>query len=285
MAVESHPQFGSARKLQFNLDWITRPISAIALAAIAIASIAAGAPYFTIVVGLLALAGAREWHRMVESGAFAWEFVITVVAVAGGLVALSVQPSSPLSFVVLALGALFTYGLVRLRHGHALWHAAAIPYVGIPALCLVALRSVTPHGAWLIVGLFLIIWSTDTGALITGNLIGGPKLTPVLSPNKTWSGTLGGIVVAGIVEAIYVGLLGGSVWRAAIYALLVAVAAHSGDLFESWVKRTFRFKDSGGLIPGHGGVLDRIDSTLAAALAVAAAVFGFGLDPLFGAHL
>jgi phosphatidate cytidylyltransferase len=134
------------------------------------------------------------------------------------------------------------------------------------------------------VGLFLIVWSTDTGALISGNLIGGPKLTPILSPNKTWSGTLGGILAAGIVEAIYIGVLGGSAWRGAIYALAVAAIAHGGDLFESWVKRTFRYKDSGGLIPGHGGVLDRIDSILAASVAVGFAVFSFGLDPLFGAH-
>jgi len=117
-----------------------------------------------------------------------------------------------------------------------------------------------------------------------GNLVGGAKLAPVLSPNKTWSGTMGGVAAAAIVEAIYVGMIGGNPFLASVYGAGLSVVAHAGDLFESWVKRSFDRKDSGTLIPGHGGALDRIDSSLSAAVALAVLVLLFKLDPLFGAR-
>jgi phosphatidate cytidylyltransferase len=119
---------------------------------------------------------------------------------------------------------------------------------------------------------------------VIGNLVGGPKLAPVLSPNKTWSGTVGGVAAAAIASAVFIAVIGGDPARAALFGAALSVVAHLGDLFESWVKRRFHLKNSGALIPGHGGVLDRIDSTLAAALALQIAVFVFGLDPLFGAR-
>jgi phosphatidate cytidylyltransferase len=136
---------------------------------------------------------------------------------------------------------------------------------------------------WIILGVFLVVWAADTGALVAGKVLKGPKLAPVLSPNKTWSGTLGGVAAAAAVEAIFIAVLGGSAWRAALYGAGLAVVAHAGDLFESFVKRRFHRKDSGTMIPGHGGVLDRIDSMLAAALGVALLVLVLGADPLFGA--
>jgi phosphatidate cytidylyltransferase len=155
--------------------------------------------------------------------------------------------------------------------------------LGIPSLAILTLRETPPHGAWLVGALFAVVWATDTGALVVGNLVGGPKLAPVLSPNKTWSGTIGGIIAAAIAESIFIAIIGGPADAAALFGAGLAVFAHLGDLFESWVKRRFHTKDSGGLIPGHGGVLDRIDSTLCAAVALTIAVFVFHLDPLFGA--
>src|SRR6185312_16369064 len=105
------------------------------------------------------------------------------------------------------------------------------------------------NGAWLIVGLFLIVWATDTGALIAGKLIGGPKLAPVLSPNKTWAGSLGGLICAALIAAFLAVFLGSSVLPAVLFTALVSVAAQIGDLFESLVKRRMGRKDSGHLIP------------------------------------
>jgi phosphatidate cytidylyltransferase len=137
----------------------------------------------------------------------------------------------------------------------------------------------------IIVALFVGVWMTDTGALIVGNLIGGTRLWPSLSPNKTWAGTLGGIAAAAGAEAGFVMLLGGAALTGVVLGIGIAVTAHCGDLFESWVKRLFRRKDSGSMIPGHGGVLDRIDSTLAAAPCLAALVLIGGVNPLFGVQV
>lgn len=126
---------------------------------------------------------------------------------------------------------------------------------------------------------------TDTGALIVGNLVGGARLWPSLSPNKTWAGTVGGIVAAAAAEAAFVTLVGGHALIGVLLGSGIAVVAHCGDLFESWVKRVFRRKDSGSMIPGHGGVLDRIDSTLSTAPCLAALVLIAGINPLLGVQV
>ena len=149
---------------------------------------------------------------------------------------------------------------------------------------ILTLREIPPHGGWLVGALFAVVWATDTGALVFGNLVGGPKLAPVLSPNKTWSGTIGGIVVA----AITVGDLYRRHRRPCWCGRVVRRGACRLRAFRRSVRvlgqAPFRhIKNSGGLIPGHGGVLDRIDSTLFAVVALEIAVFVFHLDPLFGA--
>jgi phosphatidate cytidylyltransferase len=155
-------------------------------------------------------------------------------------------------------------------------------YIGLPVLALVLLRD-APRGAAIVGALFVAVWTADTGALLFGRLIGGPKLVPVLSPNKTWAGFLGGTIAAAIGEAVYVGLLNGNVLQAIAFGIFLALAGHCGDLFESWVKRQFRAKNTGGLIPGHGGILDRIDSVLFAAPVCAVLIFLAGFNPLNGA--
>jgi phosphatidate cytidylyltransferase len=172
--------------------------------------------------------------------------------------------------------------LARGRHQHPLWQAFGVIYLGLPALALVGLRTFEARGALVIVGLFLIVWATDSGALIFGNLIGGPRMAPRLSPSKTWAGTIGGSITAALIFGCYIWLLGGALWIAAPFGLVFSLTAHAGDLFESSVKRRFGRKDSGALIPGHGGVLDRMDSTICASVVMALLVFLTGLNPLFG---
>jgi phosphatidate cytidylyltransferase len=281
MATEAAP----VRNLRFSLDWITRPFFGVVLAAIAIAALDEGRWYFAAFVGVFAVGAAREWHRMVERGKFAREFWLSAAVIALALLVLAGAPNGPAAWIVLGAGAVVVLVSARLRGAQGLWHAAGVFYIGVPALLLVALRASGARGAWIIAGFLLIVWATDTGALIAGNLVGGRKLWPRLSPNKTWSGTLGGIAAAMAIEAIYIGALGGEALVAVAYAIAVATVAHGGDLLESAVKRRFSVKDSGGLIPGHGGVLDRIDSALAASTVVGFCVLVAGLDPLFGARL
>lgn len=273
-----------AHGLRFSPDWITRPLFGVLLAALVIAADFKGPQYLAIFVALGAVFAVREWHRMVWPQSYLFEMALSAVTIIGAVLALILWPRDVFPWAILGAGALVALIVALIRGEQPAWQAGGILYLGIPALAMIATRAIPPNGAWLIVGLFLIVWATDTGALVAGNLIGGPKLAPVLSPNKTWAGTLGGIAAAAAVEAIYVGVLGGNPLLASLYGAGLAVVAHAGDLFESWVKRSFHRKDSGSLIPGHGGILDRVDSTLFAVSALAVLVLVLRLDPLFGAH-
>lgn len=271
------------RTIKFSRDWITRPIFGVVLALVVIAAIYGGTPYLAVVVAAAIFAAAREWHRIVGGSGAALELGPTAATICSALIAFILWPHSIAPYVILLGGAFLVLALSMARRSHPLWRAAGVLYLGIPSLAILALRELPAHGAWQIGALFAVVWATDTGALVVGNLLGGPRLAPVLSPNKTWSGAIGGLVAAAIAEAIFIAVIGGQAGAAALFGAVLAVFAHAGDLFESWVKRRFHIKDSGGLIPGHGGVLDRIDSTLAAVVALAIAVFVFHLDPLFGA--
>jgi phosphatidate cytidylyltransferase len=273
-----------AHGLRFSPDWITRPLFGILLAALVITADFKGPQYLAVFVCIGAIFAVREWHRMVWPQSYRFEMALSAITIAAGLLAIALWPRGPIAWLILGAGAVVAFIVAMIRSESPLWQAGGVLYVGVPAVAMIAARAIPANGAWLIIGLLLIVWATDTGALIFGNLIGGPKLVPVLSPNKTWAGTLGGIAVAAVVEAIYIGVLGGNWMLALAYGAGISVVAHTGDLFESWVKRSFKRKDSGSLIPGHGGMLDRIDSTLFAVSALAVLVLVFKLDPLFGAH-
>ena len=156
-------------------------------------------------------------------------------------------------------------------HRRWLWLAAGAVYIAVPCIAIIWLRSDAAVGRQAILWLFAVVWATDIGAYFAGRGIGGPKLAPRISPAKTWAGLLGGMVCAALVGAATALLLDLS--RAVpliVISGLLAVVAQAGDLLESMVKRRFGVKDSGHLIPGHGGVLDRLDGLLTAAPAVAA---------------
>jgi phosphatidate cytidylyltransferase len=154
-----------------------------------------------------------------------------------------------------------------------LWAAAGVIYAGSMLLACVLLRSDAQHGFVAIVFLFAIVWTTDILAYFVGRFVGGPKLWERVSPKKTWSGAVGGAcgaVIAAFAVAYYAHLA--NPLAAAALALILSVASQGGDLFESAFKRRFGVKDAGHVIPGHGGIMDRLDGFLAAA--VVAAVIG-----------
>ena len=148
--------------------------------------------------------------------------------------------------------------------------AAGVLYIGVPLVALVWLRGGGAIGRADVLFLVLVVWASDIGAYAVGRLVGGPKLAPAISPGKTWSGALGGLLIAMAVgEAAAQAMAPSSPGRAAAVACVLGVASVAGDLLESWIKRRFGVKDSGRLIPGHGGLLDRLDGLLAAAPAAA----------------
>ena len=262
-----------------------RTVSGIVLGVAAVAAVAGGEFLFSVLVAAGAIAALREWHRLINAGHLARETIPTGLAMIATVWLAHAGQGVALALGAIILGACGAALLAASRRLPAFWpipwHAFGAVYVGVPALAFVLLRG-EPRGAAIVGGLFVAVWTADTGALIFGRLIGGPKLAPVLSPNKTWAGFLGGTLAAGMAEGLYVGLLGGGILQAVAFGVFLALAGHSGDLFESWVKRQFHAKNTGRLIPGHGGILDRIDSLLFAAPACAALMFLAGFNPLNG---
>jgi phosphatidate cytidylyltransferase len=168
------------------------------------------------------------------------------------------------ALIVLALGALVV-GAFAAADRRA-WVAAGIPYAAAIAMAPVVLRFDGEHGFFAIVYLFAVVWGTDVTAYFVGRAAGGPKLAPRWSPNKTWSGAIGGVIgaaIAAIAVAMTAGL--GNLIVLTLIAVVLSLIAQAGDLFESALKRRFGAKDSGHLIPGHGGVMDRLDGFVAAA--------------------
>jgi len=271
-------------------EGLLRVLFGLFLAAVAIVLTFKSPTWFASAIVLAGILAAREWHRLVRDRGEAMDglavhgqTLATAVAVALAVTALLLrQPLAALGF--LAAGTAAAYLLGRLQQDNPLWHAAGVLYIGIPCLSLTGLQALAPHSSTVVLGLFLIIWGTDTGALVFGKLIGGVKLAPAISPGKTWAGTIGGSLTGAAIYALYIATLSFNALLAFCFALIFSAVAHGGDLFESYVKRRFGTKDSGGLIPGHGGALDRLDSTFAAAPVMALLVFGLGFNPLFGGH-
>ena len=271
-------------------NWVLRPLFGLLLAAAALAALIGGGAWFAGFIALGTIAGVREWHRMVRHGGYGLYVAISATAIAVALALPVLQARGLLAVrapVWLGLGVLVAAAFVNLvvagiGKAGMVRQAFGSLYLGVPGVALFALRATPGHGLWLVLMLFAAVWATDTGALVSGKLIGGPRLAPALSPNKTWAGLAGGTMMAGIAVAAIALALGASVARGAGFGIVVALVGGAGDLFESWIKRQVGRKNSGHLIPGHGGVLDRIDSILFAAPACAAFVFLFGAQSIFG---
>ena len=151
------------------------------------------------------------------------------------------------------------------------WQVAGFAYSLLPALALLWIRERSPVGVELLLWVFITTWSVDIGAYFAGRTIGGPKLAPAVSPNKTWAGLIGGMAAAAVFGGLWA-------WLLQLPAILImlaapfALAAQIGDLFESWLKRRAGVKDSGDWLPGHGGALDRLDGLVVAAVLTALAM-------------
>jgi phosphatidate cytidylyltransferase len=178
----------------------------------------------------------------------------------------------------LAVEWLMLCRLPTARRGGALLLVAGLAYVALAAGALLFLRGDPVAGRANVLFLVLIVWATDVGAYLVGRMLGGPRLAPRISPGKTWSGALGGLVAAMAVGLVAAPFLAdaGSGWRAALVATAIGIVAQAGDLLESFVKRRLEVKDSSHLIPGHGGLFDRLDAILSSALAGAVLALALG---------
>lgn len=160
------------------------------------------------------------------------------------------------------------------------WLVIGAFYIAIPCGALIWLRGGDMAGMVTIFWLFAVVWSADIGAYCSGITIGGPKLAPRISPKKTWSGFVGGILLAGAVASVFTMVWEGDPFALALWGTAVAIASQLGDLLESAAKRRFGVKDTSSLIPGHGGVFDRVDALITGALALACLKFLLGKSAL-----
>ncbi len=247
--------------------WI-RVAAALVLAPLAIAAAYAGSWWWIAPVTLLAIGLFVEWLTVVGSAR-------EKSVVAAGVVALAVAglclgfARVELALAALALGVAAT-ALLSVRQRR--WTSAGFLYAGAAQMASVLVRFDTATGFIALVFVLLIVWVTDIGGYFAGRGIGGAKLWPRVSPNKTWAGAIGGFAASLVVALGFAALGLGRSWPLLMLAAVLSVVAQLGDLFESAVKRRFGVKDSSHIIPGHGGLMDRFDGYIAAI--VLASIFG-----------
>jgi phosphatidate cytidylyltransferase len=214
-----------------------------------------------------------EWTRLVVASADPRVLLPGLAALFAALLLTGFdQPSAAIATVV--IGAVFAGGLVSLwprsfpARNPALWVAGGVIYSGILFLAPALIRRDPDFGLTAVLFIAATVWATDIFAYLAGRSIGGPLLWPSVSPNKTWAGAIGGLI-GGVAAATMVAYASGITKLAAVglVALVLSVLTQAGDLLESAVKRRFGAKDTSRLIPGHGGLMDRLDGFLVAALA------------------
>lgn len=245
-------------------DLATRSIVGAGLIAVALAALAGGGVWFWMLGALAAMLMLAEWCDLAQVERQAKRITLFAACVPLAILAPPPLAAGP-SFLVLGLiaGAGF-FSTIVTRNPRL---GIGIAYVSLPTLALVYLRG---EGGGLLLTLWVLatVWTTDIGAYAAGRTIGGPKLAPSVSPNKTWAGLIGGVLSAfalGLALSVWADLP----FQLAVASPILAVIAQIGDLYESALKRQAGVKDSGNLLPGHGGVLDRLDGLVPVAPAAA----------------
>lgn len=224
-----------------------------------------GLPFraFAALVGILVY---WEWQSITGYDRYGLLELAAPASVAAAMVLVMLNFSNLESAIPAIFAALFSVAAC-VRRRLAYWFPLGVPYAIAPVLAVTSLRGNDESGLWAIIFLFAVVWATDVCAYFAGRAFQGPKLAPSISPNKTWSGAVGGAaagICAGVAAAAWHGASGLMFY--ALISLALTVASQAGDLFELHVKRRFGVKDSGTIIPGHGGVMDRVDGLVAAAV-------------------
>jgi phosphatidate cytidylyltransferase len=270
--MSEHDNSGQGGSLQLGLagrlgnDFRLRLAAGLGMGAVALAFTLAGVIPFAVLVVLVALVVSWEWGRLVHgteaSAVVAVQIVTAVLAgilAAAGLVGLALL-ALPIGGI---LAALLSLGR------NSIFSALGVFYAGLPTVALIWLRSDVSLGLLAVIFLVLVVVTADSAGFVAGRLFGRAKLWPAVSPNKTWAGLLGAVAASAVVGSLFwFAIPDASAVRLAATGGVLALVAQAGDLAESALKRRFGAKDSGTLIPGHGGVMDRVDGLVAVAAAV-----------------
>lgn len=250
-------QEGPRRRLH---DIGARLASAVVLIPIGLAAAWYGGPWMAGACGAAAVIMSYEWTRMSEPDSLNFAFAFCFVAVFGAVLLTSWGRFDWAFAWLCAVGAL---SAVRRRSAAGVMETfGGVLYVGTPCALFLALRAHDPGGREAILGLFSIIWATDAAAYFGGTLIGGPRVSRRLSPQKTWAGLATGTLAGAAAGAAFAALISGPGLPWLAVGAAVGATGLMGDLFESALKRRFDVKDASGLIPGHGGFLDRLDGLM-----------------------
>jgi phosphatidate cytidylyltransferase len=244
-----------------------RVASALALMPVALGLVILGAWPFACLVGLAVVLMALEWRQLTMAlGAGGGLAGVSAAGLGLVVVVLAAAGHADAALVALLVGALVAGAVAWRLAAPPVWIGLGAAYLALPALALVWLRGLPLFGLQVVVWLLVVVWTTDVLAYLVGRKVGGPRLAPSVSPGKTWSGLCGGVAAAAVVGSLAAGASGSErLLQAAGLGGLMAIVSQIGDLIESALKRRAGVKDSGTLIPGHGGVLDRLDGLILAA--------------------
>lgn len=257
-----------------------RAATAVALAVPAAAAVILGPPYLSVFIGAIVAVMAWEWGRVTGAGMFGVTGA-TLAALLIGAVAAASFGRFAWGYAIVAAAIPTVYAVARAHNReHALPMAVGALYIGVPALSLLWLYARPEIGRAFVIWLICVVIATDIGAYFVGRALQGPKLASRISPGKTWSGFFGGMagaIAVGVTLGLALGLAPAVVLAGG--ALVFSVISQMGDLLESGVKRAFRVKDASGILPGHGGMMDRVDGIVAALAAAALFIWIAGGDP------
>jgi len=267
--VSEHEAAPAAVAGQDQRNLLMRVAAALVMAPVAIGAAYAGGWWWITLVTLATIGLYVEWLAVVGAAR-------NKGAVIAGVGALTLSgwglafDRIEASLLMLAIGLVNVGALSgQLRR----WTIAGFLYAAIAQLASIVVRLDQAQGLAALILVLLVVWATDIGGYFAGRAIGGPKLWLRVSPKKTWAGALGGFAASLVVAAGFAALGFGKIWPMLLLAAVLSIASQFGDLFESAVKRHFGVKDSSHIIPGHGGLMDRLDGFVAAI--ALAALFGF----------
>jgi len=262
------------QKVTVSRALILRLLSAAVLVPLVMGAVYYGGRLFVALMAFACIVMIFEWTRMVERRSLSASFYVLSFGATAAMFAAS-SGIYDLAFGLCALSGVTAFFFARRSGGSGFWPGLAAAYVLIPTVALMWLRLDTEYGRSLTFILFFIVWAADTGAFVTGKLIGGPKINYALSPSKTWAGIGGGVIGGSIVGAIAAhAFFGpGAAWAYLLLGGVLGAASVAGDLAESAVKRKFGIKDISSFIPGHGGALDRMDGMIFATVTMTSAYF------------
>ena len=254
-----------------------RVISAVVLAPLVLGVVWVDGLALASLTAAAAVLMSLEWLRLTGTERPHWTAAAMIAAV---LAAIAVaRGRSDWAVALLVVGAIGT-GATSFAERKWPWVGAGILYVGLPSVALLWLRELDPRGLQTVLWVLALVWGIDIGAYFVGRSLKGPKLAPRISPNKTWSGLAGGMMAAVAIGLSTAALTGSRALPIALLSAGLAIVEQAGDLMESAIKRHFNVKDAGHLIPGHGGLLDRVDGLIAILVTVAALALVFGGSPL-----